>query len=159
MDKDFKELLSIFNAANVRYLIVGGYAYSRYTEPRTTKDLNLFVNPDPANAASVYKGLAEFGAPLSGVSVEDFTDPGTVFQIGVAPFRIDVICNVDGLTFDQAWETSEEALIDDEIPVRYISSDNLIANKLAAARPQDLVDVANLRHSAETKKRSRARES
>ena len=154
MDKDFKELLSIFNAHNVRYLIIGGYAYARYTEPRTTKDLDLFVQPDPVNAIAVYRGLTDFGAPLQGVSVDDFVHPGTVFQIGVAPLRVDILCHIDGPTFDQAWETSEQALIDDEVPVRYISSDKLIANKLAAGRPQDLLDVERLRHAAETKRRN-----
>ena len=152
MDKDFKELLSIFNAHSVRYLIIGGYAYARYTEPRTTKDLDLFVQPDPVNAVAVYKALTEFGAPLKGVTVDDFVHPGTVFQIGVAPLRVDILCHIDGPDFNQAWETSEQALIDDEVPARYISSDKLIANKLAAGRPQDLLDVEKLRHAAETKR-------
>jgi predicted nucleotidyltransferase len=151
MDKDFKDLLSGFNAHNVRYLIVGGYAYAEYTEPRTTKDLDLFVRPDPENALGTYKALAEFGAHLAGVTVNDFANPGTVFQIGVAPFRIDVICNIDGLSFDQAYETSVLRVVDGEVPVRYISLENLILNKLAAARPQDLLDVAKLRLAAKTK--------
>jgi hypothetical protein len=153
MHKDFKDLLSAFNAHSVRYLIVGGYAYARYTEPRSTKDLDLFVSPDPENALMTYKALAEFGACLADAAVADFVEPSTVFQIGVAPFRIDIICNIDGVSFDKAWETSESALVDEQIPVRYISSDNLIANKLAAGRPQDLVDVDKLRHASETKKR------
>ena len=156
MHKDFKDLLSAFNARNVRYLIVGGYAYSRYTEPRTTKDLDLFVLPDPENEAAVYRALAEYGASLYEISIDDFTKPATVFQIGVAPFRIDIICNIDGLTFDDAWKTSEIALVDEEIPVRYISSENLIANKLAAGRPQDIVDAEKLRHAAEVRKRRTA---
>jgi hypothetical protein len=152
MHKDFKDLLSAFNAHSVRYLIVGGYAYARYTEPRTTKDLDLFIRPDPENALATYKALAEYGAYLADATVADFARPGTVFQIGVAPFRIDVICDIDGVTFDEAWETSEPALVDEEVSVRYISSDNLIANKLAAGRPQDLVDVEKLRHAAETRR-------
>jgi hypothetical protein len=139
--------LSAFNAHSVRYLIVGGYAYARYTEPRTTKDLDLFIRPDPDNASAVYKALAAFGAYMADATSTDFAEPGTIFQIGVAPFRIDVLCDIDGVTFDQAWATSEPALVDEEIPVRYISSDNLIANKLAAGRPQDLVDVEKLRHA------------
>lgn len=155
MDNDFKELLSIFNAHNVRYLIIGGYAYARYAEPRTTKDLDLFVQPDPANAVQVYKALAEFGAPLQGVSAADFHRRGTVLQIGAPPFRIDILCYIDGPSFEEAWQTSEEALVDDEVRARYISSDLLIANKLAAGRPQDMIDVQKLRHAAETKKRFR----
>lgn len=154
MHKDFKDLLSAFNGHSVRYLIVGGYAYARYTEPRATKDLDLFVRPDPENARMTYRALAEYGANLADAELEDFASADTVFQIGVAPFRIDIICNIDGLTFDEAWATSEASLVDETIPVRYISSDNLIANKLAAGRPQDLVDVDKLRHAAETRKRA-----
>lgn len=154
MHKDFKDLLSTLNAHSVRYMIVGGYAYSRYTEPRTTKDLDLFVRPDPDNAIAVYRSLAEYGAPLSEISVDDFVKPTTIFQIGVAPFRVDIIFNIDGLTFDEAFATSETAMIDEEIPVRYISSECLITNKLASGRPQDFVDVEHLRHAAEVKKRS-----
>jgi len=154
MHKDFKDLLSAFNAHSVRYIIVGGYAYARYTEPRTTKDLDLFIRPDPDNAVATYNALTEFGAHLADATTADFAKPGTIFQIGVAPFRIDLIGNIDGVTFDEAWATSEPALVDDRIPVRYISSDNLIANKLAAGRPQDLVDVDKLRHASEARKRA-----
>jgi hypothetical protein len=131
-------------------MIVGGYAYSEYTEPRTTKDLDLFVQPDPKNAVSTYKALASYGAYLADVTVADFANPGLIFQIGVDPFRIDILCKIDGLTFDQAYETSKPGLVDDEVPVRYISQENLIVNKLAAGRPQDLVDVDKLRHAAQT---------
>jgi Nucleotidyl transferase of unknown function (DUF2204) len=155
MHKDFKDLLSAFNARNVRYMIVGGYAYARYTEPRTTKDLDLFVRPDPENAPSVFQALAEYGTPLADTTVADLAKPSTVIQIGVPPFRIDVLFNIDGLTFDQAWETAEPAFVD-EIPVRYISCENLIVNKLAVARPQDLVDVDKLRHARETRRRHSA---
>jgi len=138
-------------------MIVGGYAYSEYTEPRTTKDLDLFVQPDPENAVATYKALAGYGAYLADVTVADFANPGLIFQIGVDPFRIDIICKIDGLTFDQAYETSKPGLVDDEIPVRYISQENLIVNKLAAGRPQDLVDVDKLRHAAEASGRRQKR--
>lgn len=154
MHKDFKDLLSAFNARNVRYMIVGGYAYSRYTEPRTTKDLDIFVSTSIENAHLAYEALAEFGAPLSGIRVDDFTSPSTILQIGVAPFRIDIIFSIDGVSFNDAWATSEPALVDDTIPVRYISSDNLIINKLASGRPQDLLDVENLQRAAKFKERN-----
>jgi hypothetical protein len=138
-------------------MIVGGYAYSRYTEPRTTKDLDLFVRPDAENATAVYQSLAEYGAPLSDITVDDFTKPSTVFQIGVAPFRIDIIFHIDGLTFDDAFATSEITELEEGLPIRYISSEALIANKLAAGRPQDLVDVEHLRHAAKVKRQSTPR--
>jgi hypothetical protein len=86
MHKDFKDLLSAFNARNVRYMIVGGYAYARYTEPRTTKDLDLFVRPDPGNAPSVFQALAEYGTPVGDTTVADLAAPSTVIQIGVPRF-------------------------------------------------------------------------
>ena len=102
MDKDFKDLLSAFNAHNVRYLIVGGYAYARYTEPRATKDLDLFIKPDPGNAVAAFNALTDFGAHLADVAVADFAHPSTIFQIGVAPLRINIPCNIDGIAFDEA---------------------------------------------------------
>jgi len=154
MHRDFKDLLSAFNAHKVRYMIVGGYAYARYTEPRSTKDLDLFVSPDPENASATYEALKEFGAHLADATVEDFARAGTIFQIGVAPFRVDVLSDIAGLTFDEAWGASEESLVDEEISVRYISSNHLIANKLAAGRPQELVDVEKLRDAARARKGS-----
>ena len=153
MDRDYKELLSTFNAHNVRYLIIGGYAYIHYAEVRTTKDLDVFVEPSPSNAVHVFKALAEFGAPLRGITVEDFATPGTIFQVGVEPQRVDVLTNIDGVPFSQAWETSEQGLVDDEIPVRYISAEALIVNKLASGRPRDLLDVHNLKKAAEARSR------
>jgi len=148
MDKDFKDLLSTFNAHNVQYLIVGGYAYANYVEPRTTKDLDLFVNTSSQNAAAVFRCLQIFGANLTDMEVSDLERPNTVFQIGVAPFRIDILCSISGVSFDDAWATAKLGMVDDEIPVRYISLENLIQNKLASGRDQDLVDVKKLRESA-----------
>jgi Nucleotidyl transferase of unknown function (DUF2204) len=148
MDSDFKDLLSTFNAHSVQYLIIGGYAYAEYAEPRTTKDLDLFVNSSPPNAAAVFRCLQIFGANLTDVTAKDFESTKTIFQIGVAPFRIDVLCGISGVSFDEAWETSKPGLIDNEVPVRYISLEKLIQNKLASGRDQDLVDVKKLRKSA-----------
>ncbi len=153
MDKNFSDLLFVFNALEVRYLVVGGYAYARYTEPRATKDINLFIRPDPENALSVYKALAAFGAPLHDIAIGDFAIPGTIFQIGVAPFRIDILNQIDGVTFDEAWAESETSLTGSLTPIRYISFNHLIANKLASGRPQDLLDVANLQKAAKQKKK------
>ena len=96
--------------------------------------------------------MASFGTHLADVTVADFASPGLIFQIGIAPFRIDIICSIDGVTFDEAYETSKQGMVDDEIPVCYISPENLIRNKLATGRPQDLVDVDKLRHAAGTSK-------
>ena len=143
---DFKELLKSFNAHQVKYLIVGAYAVMKYTEPRYTKDLDIWVEPIDENASRVYKTLAEFGAPMSGVTAEDLTNIDLVFQIGVAPHRIEVLMGVKGLDFAQAWERRVEAMFDD-VPMRLVCKEDLLVSKEAAGCPQDLIDAASLRTS------------
>ena len=145
MLKDQRDLLLAFNAHNIRYLVIGGYAYSHYTEPRATKDLDVFVDPSPENAALVFESLAHFGAPLGGMTAKDFQDGESWFQIGVALSRIDIIQRIDAVDFDTAWKSSEPGMASDDIPVRYISVDDLIRNKLAVGRLRDLADVEDLR--------------
>ena len=145
MLKDQRDLLLAFNAHNVRYLVVGGYAYSYYTEPRATKDLDVFVDSSPENAVLVFEALADFGAPLSGMTSKDFQDGESWFQVGVALSRIDVIQRIDAVDFDTAWKSSEQGLAGEDIPVRYISMEDLIRNKLAVGRLRDLADVEDLR--------------
>jgi hypothetical protein len=133
------------NARNVKYLIVGGYAYSNYTEPRATKDLDVLIATTDENVQLVYKALAEFGAPLSGMTPQDFQRAKSWFQIGVPPNRVDIVQSIDAINFDEAWKNSVPGLIDDDIPVRYISLEDLIRNKLAVGRLRDLADVEDLK--------------
>jgi hypothetical protein len=149
INQDFLDLLSAFNARDVRYLIVGGIAYSTHVELRYTKDLDVWIDATPENAACVWRALADFGAPLQALRVEDFLVPGTVYQIGVPPRRIDVRTRVTGLTFDEAWPN--------RIPVEYagvrvdvLGIADLIRNKHAVGRPQDVVDVERLERKAES---------
>jgi hypothetical protein len=88
ISSDYRDLLSIFNAAGVRYLIVGGYAVMIHTEPRFTKDLDLRVDRSSANAQALFKALAQFGAPLKGLLPADFTEPDVFYQIGMEPVRM-----------------------------------------------------------------------
>lgn len=148
MPSDLKELLRAFNDHSVKYIVVGGYAFGVHAEPRATKDLDVFIRPDPENSEAVFRALAQYGAPLHGLSPADFRD-GTVFQIGQPPSRIDILQRIDGITFDEAWENRLEGLVDGEIPAIVISRDDLIRNKLASGREQDLLDVKKLR-GAET---------
>ena len=145
MLKDQRDLLLAFNTHNVRYLVIGGYAYSFYTEPRATKDLDVFIDSSPENARKVFEALIAFGAPLTGMTPADFQDGKSWFQIGVALSRIDVIQSIDAVHFDTAWESSEQGMVSNDIPVRYISIENLIRNKLAVGRLRDLADVEDLR--------------
>jgi predicted nucleotidyltransferase len=147
MPKDLKELLRAFNDHAVKYLIVGGYAFGVHAEPRATKDLDLFIRSDEENSQAIFRALAQYGAPLSGLTPADFID-GTVFQIGQPPARVDILQHIDGLSFDQAWENRIEGLLDGEIRAVVISKEDLIRNKLASGREQDLLDVKKLRTAA-----------
>ena len=142
---DFQDLLVLLNKHDVRYLIVGGYAYSVHREFRTTKDLDIFIEATAENSVKVFSALAEFGAPLAGYTADDFAhEDGTWFGLGRPPSRIDVLQRIDGKTFAAAWENRMEDQLFG-VPVHVISREDLIDNKLAAGRPQDLLDVANLR--------------
>ncbi len=150
MNDDFKELLSIFNALNVKYLIVGGYAVSLHAQPRATKDMDLLIQPDPDNGKAVYAALEKFGAPLSGLTSEDFVKRDEFFRMGRAPFIVDILPEIAGVDFDRAWQNRVEAVIDPQtgLTASFISNEDLIAAKLAAGRPQDIADVAALRQAS-----------
>ncbi len=143
---DFKELLSILAKHKVRYLVVGGYAVMKYTEPRFTKDLDLWIATDPANAAAVFAALREFGAPLKDLTPTDFTQEGYFYQMGNPPFRLDIMMSLPGVTFETAWVNREVAQVE-ELVIPFISKTDLIKTKEASARDQDLIDVKKLRRA------------
>jgi hypothetical protein len=143
MNRDFSELLLEFNAHNVEYMIVGAHALAVYGHVRATKDLDVWVRPDPENAKKVLAALNSFGAPLSDLSIDDLTKSGTVFQIGLPPLRIDVITTIDGVEFANAWPDRFRTIFGGA-PVFVISRHHLIANKRAAGRLQDLADAEQL---------------
>lgn len=152
MNSDFKDLLRIFEKAEVRYLVVGGYAVSEHTEPRYTKDLDLWVDNSEENAGAVFSALREFGAPLRDATLEDFADPKTVYQIGLPPSRIDILMALEGLDFLDCWQRRLETVIDG-LTVKYISVQDLIVNKELAGRPIDLIDATNLKKVDQRKDR------
>lgn len=137
---DFRDLLAELNAHGVEYLVVGAHALASYGLIRATKDLDVWVRPSPANALRVLAALRAFGAPLHDLTADDLSRPGLIFQIGVAPIRIDVITAIDGVTFEEAWPERREARFGDQ-PAAVLSRRHLILNKRTAGRDQDLVDV------------------
>jgi len=151
MYQDFKDLLSAFNALSVKYLIVGGYAVSFHSQPRFTKDMDLFIKAGRANAKATYAALARFGAPLDTISEEDLADPRRFIRFGREPVAIDILPGIDGVDFD-AWERRVEGVIDPQsgLSAFLISKDDLIASKLAAGRMRDLADVEEIREAAES---------
>lgn len=143
---DFRDLFAALSAQGADFLVVGGHAVMLYTEPRYTKDLDVWVRPTSENAERVFRALADFGAPLENVKVEDFAAPGTIFQIGVAPNRVDILTSLEGIEFEQAWAARTKSTYGG-VPIGVLSAEDLIVNKRAVARPQDLLDVDALTRS------------
>jgi len=146
MPKDLKEFLRALNDHGVEYLIVGGYALGVYSEPRATKDLDVFIRADTENSEAVFRALAQFGAPLDGLTPADFRDL-SAFQIGQPPSRIDILQAISGISFDEAWPNRVSGLVDGEVEAFVISREDLIRNKAKAGRDRDLLDVKALRNS------------
>lgn len=143
VNSDFSDLLRIFNANRVKYLVIGGYAVVQYAEPRFTKDLDVWVSTDVVNAEAVYKSLREFGAPLEDLTAKDFSEEGYFFQIGIPPVRVDILMGIPGSHFDECWQRRNEVDFDGLL-VSFISKQDLIAAKRASGRPQDLIDADSL---------------
>jgi hypothetical protein len=143
LNEDYKDMLRCLADENVRFLLVGAYAMAVHGFPRATMDIDLWVMPSPENGAAVLRALRKFGAPLHGLSMADLQKSGTIFQIGVAPRRIDIITGVSGLDFDKAYGHSVAANIEG-IPIRTLSVEDLIRNKRASGRTKDLADVEAL---------------
>jgi hypothetical protein len=143
LSPDFRDLLAAFNAQGVEYLVVGAHALAAHGHVRATKDLDVWVRPSRENAAKVIRGLGVFGAPLHDLTEDDLTRPGTIFQIGVAPLRIDVITAIDGVEFAEAWAERLETRFGGE-PSAVLSLAHLVRNKKASGRLQDLADVEEL---------------
>lgn len=140
MDSNYLDMLKCLNKAGVDYIMVGGWAVNLHGYVRATIDLDIWILADQENARKVYAALGEFGAPLAGVSPSDFAADGTIFQIGVAPCRIDVINKIDGVKYAEASSRAIEKTIEG-VPVRIISLEDLIANKRASGRTKDLADA------------------
>jgi hypothetical protein len=151
MLSDYRELLSILNAHQVKYLIIGAYAVAIYAQPRATKDLDILVKADAENAREVFAALAEFGALLPGLTVADFEEAGPFFRMGREPVGVDILTVIPGVEFDAAWPRRVEVVFDAETNLRakFISREDLLAAKRAAGRRQDLADVEAIEKAEE----------
>lgn len=143
MNQDFVDLLRAFVAHDVRFLIVGAYALALHGRPRATGDLDVWVDPTPANAPRVLRALATFGAPMADISEGDFSRPGVVYQLGVAPGRIDIVTGLTGLTFEEAWPGRVRERLG-EVAVDFIGREAFIKNKRATGRAKDLGDIEGM---------------
>ena len=144
LNPHFKDMLSALNDAGVDYLVVGAYAMAAHGCPRATGDIDLWVRSTPENARRVWQALLAFGAPTSQIIVDDFSTEGVVYQIGVAPHRVDILTSVTGVRFEEAWPSRMTVDLD-ELTVNVIGRDELLQNKLATGRPKDLLDADILR--------------
>jgi predicted nucleotidyltransferase len=152
MSPDFLDLLRALLGADVRFLVVGAYAVGVHGRPRATKDLDVWVEASAENAPKVINGLIEFGAPLMGLTEADLKTPGVGLQIGVEPGRIDVLTKVSGVRFEDAWPRRVKANFAEGVRCDVIGLEELLQNKRAAGRPQDVADVAALERLHRLKK-------
>ena len=138
----YKELLQLLNQFDVEYLIVGGYAIMKYGEPRYTKDLDVWVHNSAQNSVRVVEALKKFGAPLDhdGINSETFAGKQVVYQIGVAPVRIDILTEITSVDFREAWKKRVASSFFG-VPVHFISLNDLLTNKRALGRHSDLTDL------------------
>ena len=143
MNQDFVDLLRAFSDHKVRFMIVGAYALGVHGRPRATGDLDVWIDPTADNADRVMAALRTFGAPLTDVTADDFSRPGIVFQMGLPPFRIDVLTSLSGLTFDDAWPKRTHTAFG-PLTVDVIGLDAFITNKRATGRAKDLGDLEAL---------------
>lgn len=137
---DFRELLALFNARHVEYLIVGGYALAFHGAPRFTGDLDIFVKPDAVNAQRILHALEAFGFASVGLTASDFVRPDQVVQLGVPPVRIDLITSITGVSWDEAWVGRVAGHYGDT-PVYYIGRQQFVTNKRATGRTKDVADL------------------
>ena len=142
-NEDFKDLFKILNEEHVDYLIVGAHAVIYYTEPRYTKDIDVWVAPTKDNAKRIWKALAQFGAPLANISIDDFTNEDLVYQIGLAPNRIDILMGISGIEFKEANKNRVESTYAGE-KIYLLSKSDLIKAKRASNRKQDQLDLEKL---------------
>jgi hypothetical protein len=143
LNQDFKEFIVSFNANQVRYLVVGGYAVALHGYPRYTKDLDIWIERTPANANRILKALDDFGFGSLGLQEADFLEADQIIQLGYPPNRIDLLTSVPGVDFEDCYPLKIEVVVDDVI-VNFIDLESLKKNKKASGRLQDLADLENL---------------
>ncbi len=146
MNSDFRDLLRSLHECEVRYLVAGGYAVIHHSQPRYTKDIDIWLEPCAENARKLMRAFLIFGIPMIGVTEADFAEPGTQFNLGVPPCAIDFLTTIPGLEFEAAW-AQRVVSAENEFPIYYLGKADLIEAKKTAGRPQDLADLDELRRA------------
>lgn len=143
IQRDYKELLELFNAHNVDYIIVGAYALAFHGAPRFTGDIDIFVKPDPTNAERILTVLKEFGFDSLDLDKSDFQHPDKVIQLGVPPVRVDLLTSLTHVSWQQAYSGRVEGTYGD-LPVYFLGREEFLTNKKALGRKKDLADIEAL---------------
>lgn len=143
VQKDYKELLELFNGHKVEYMIVGAYALAYHGIPRFTGDIDIFVRPSSENAQNILSALADFGFGALNLTLDDFRNPDSVIQLGIPPVRIDIITSLTGVSWVEADKGKKEGLYGN-VPVSFLGREQYIANKRAIGRKKDLADLESL---------------
>ncbi len=143
LNQDFREFIQSLNDNHVRYLVIGGYAVALHGYPRYTKDIDIWIEMSPENAASIVKALDQFGFGSLGLQAADFLVPDQIIQLGYPPSRIDLITTPPGVDFVTCYASQVQVVIDG-VQVDFIDLENLKKNKRASGRLQDLADLENL---------------
>jgi hypothetical protein len=140
--KDYKDMLQLFNKYSVKYLVVGAYAMGNYGYSRHTLDIDLWIEKSVENAKKIQKVFNDFPVPYE-ITVDELNTKNMVLQIGIEPMRIDILTDIDGVDFSEAWQNkSNNSLFGEEI--HFISLHDLIKNKTSTNRPKDKYDVLEL---------------
>ena len=146
MNSDFRDLLQILGDFKVEYLIAGDYAVIHHSQPRYTKDIDLWIQPSEENAAKLMRAFYEFGLPLIDITEADFAQPRVQYSIGVAPCVIDFLTSIPGLEFEPSWK-NKVICRENDFDIYYLAKQDLIKAKQTAGRPQDLADIDELRRA------------
>ena len=148
--QDYKDILEVFNSRNVEYLVVGAYAMGNFGYTRYTHDIDLWINKSEENAKNICDALDEFGITFS-IDPNDFMAKDSVFQIGIAPYRIDILTDIDGVDFESAWENKVDGVILG-VQTSIVSLKDLMLNKSSTNRPKDKLDMVQLEDLYKKKK-------
>jgi len=143
--KDFEDFIRLLNNREVEYMVVGGYAMAFHGKPRYTGDLDIWIKISEANAVKLLQVIADFGMAGLGFVKRDFMQPGYISQIGYPPLRIDLLNNIDGVEFEEAYENRQKIALEDDLEIIYIGLNDLLLNKVASGRKRDLDDVKEIK--------------
>ena len=142
--QDCREFIELLIKNKAEYLVVSGYAVGIHGHPRYTGDLDIWLNATPLNADRILQSVNEFGFSSFKLTQEDFTKPGNVIQLGYPPLRIDLLTEIDGVSFEECFRNRKEVSIDN-LTVNFIGYEDLLKNKKESGRPRDIDDIDHLK--------------